>query len=361
MFAFSVKQATETRNLEANQSQFRELQFARNSSAQAVADFIARTRFRGDAANAPELNAVNAVDDIRRLYKAYDQTVLAEFQPTTEFTLLNDLMPLSRSVRLEESVYEYARTGGRGWAHTSMSGQIGAALDAKSYTFDGTMVPIHDSGFKFNWRDPVFNKGSALSSLTDAQAGSVDDVRRQYVDYLWRGFRDSEDNYIKFDDYTWKGLRADERVAQVNTPVNFATSTDPIALRKGAIQLRDVLKLQNYQYGQQTWYVSAEIMSNLEQYFDVNQTRTVLEEILKLSGVVSIKEDAALSGNELLIVPLGAGVIAPIVGQAFGTVADPRQFYNSDYVWRTWGAAGLMVKQDINGHFSVVFATTGDS
>jgi hypothetical protein len=42
-----------------------------------------------------------------------------------------------------------------------MSGQIGAALDAKSYTFDGTMVPIHDSGFKFNWRDPVFNKGSA--------------------------------------------------------------------------------------------------------------------------------------------------------------------------------------------------------
>jgi hypothetical protein len=50
-----------------------------------------------------------------------------------------------------------------------MSGQIGAALDAKSYTFDGTMVPIHDSGFKFNWRDPIFNKGSALASLADAQ------------------------------------------------------------------------------------------------------------------------------------------------------------------------------------------------
>lgn len=110
---------------------------------------------------------------IRRLYKAYDQTVLAEFEPTTEFTLLNDLMPLSRSVRLEESVYEYARKGGRGWAHTSMSGQIGAALDAKSYTFDGTMVSIHDSGFKFNWRDPVFNKGSALASLSDAQASTV--------------------------------------------------------------------------------------------------------------------------------------------------------------------------------------------
>ena len=122
--------------------------------------------------------------------------------------------------------------------------------------------------------------------------------------------------------------------------------------------LRDVLKLQNYQYGEQTWYVSSEIMSNWEQYFDVNSLRTVLEEIKKLSGIKDIKEDAKLTGNQIMIVPLGAGVIAPIVGQAFGTVADPRQFYNSDYIWRTWGAAGLMVKQDISGHFSVVYASS---
>ena len=358
MFVFSTKQATETGNLEVNSSQFKKLSAERNASAQAAADFIARTTWRGDAEDTPELNAVNAVDDIRRLYKAYDQTVLKQFEPNTEFTLLNDLMPLSRSVRLEESVYEYARTGGRGWAHTSMSGQIGAALDAKSYTFDGTMVPIHDSGFKFNWRDPVFNKGSALSSLADAQAGSVDDVRRQYVDYIWEGFRDAAGNYIKFDDKTWKGLRHDERVAQVTLTVNFATSTDPKAMRAAAIALRDVLKLQNMQYGQQTWYVSSEIMSNWEQYFDVNSLRTVLEEISKLSGIAAIKEDAELTGNEIVIVPLQAGVIAPIVGQAFGTVADPRQFYNSDYVWRTWGAAGLMVKQDINGHYSVIHASS---
>jgi transaldolase len=139
MFVFSTRRATET-GLEANQAQFNELQLARNMSAQAVADFVSRTRWRGDAANTPALDATNAVDDIRRLYRAYDQTVLAEFEPTTEFTLLNDLIPLSRSVRLEESVYEYARTGGRGWAHTSMSGQIGAALDARAYLrrYDGS-------------------------------------------------------------------------------------------------------------------------------------------------------------------------------------------------------------------------------
>jgi len=356
MFVFSTKKATETGNLEANKAQFNELSIARNSSQQAVADFIGRTR--GIREDGVRLLAANAVDDIRRLYRAYDQTVLSEFQPNTEFTLLNDLMLLSRSVRLEESVYEYARTGGRGWAHTSMSGQIGAALDARAYSFDGTMIPIHDSGFKFEWRDPIFNKSSALQSLADAQSSSVDDVRRKYVDYIWNGFKDSQGNFVKFDDKTWKGLRNDERVAQITLTFNFATSQDPKAIRQQAIALRDVLKLQNLQYGQQTWYVSSEIMSNWEQYYDVNSLRTVLEEILKLSGVSAVKEDAELSGNEISIVPLQAGVIAPVVGQAFGTVASPRPEFNSDYIWRTWGAAGLMVKQDIQGHFSVVHASS---
>lgn len=114
MFVFSTKKATETGNLAHNSAQFKQLSAARNASAQAAADFLARTQWRGDAEDAPALDAVNAVDDIRRLYRAYDQTVLAQFEPNTEFTLLNDLMPLARSVRLEESVYEYARTGGHG-------------------------------------------------------------------------------------------------------------------------------------------------------------------------------------------------------------------------------------------------------
>jgi len=356
MFVFSRSLGERTGNLEVNQSQFAELQMARNAGAQAAADFLGRVR--GIREDAGRLDAVNAVDDIRRLYRAFDTTVLAQFEPTTQFTLLNDLMPLSRSVRIEQSRYDYARTGGRGWAHTSMSGQIGAALDAKSYTFDGTMVPVHDSGFKFTWRDPIFNSPSALQSQADAQSGSVEDVQRQFVDYMFNGFRDPEGNYVKFDGLTWKGLKADERVAQVTLTFNFATSTDPVALRTNAIALRDVVRVTNSQYAPQTWYVSAEITSNLERYFDVNATRTVMEELLKLSGIAAIKEDAQLSGNEILIVPLTAGVIAPIVGQAIGTVADPRPHYNSDYIWRTWGAMGLMVKQDINNKYSVIHASS---
>lgn len=355
MFYFSTSRATETGNLEAVNAQFGMLKLTRNESAQAVADFISRAKFRSE--DAPRIDAANAVDDIKRLYKAYDQTVLAEFQPNTEFTLLNDLMPLSRSVRLEESVYEYARKGSGGIAHTSMSGQVGALLEAGAYSFDGTMVPIHDTGFKFNFRDPIFTKGSALASQADAQKDSVDTVRRKYVNFMWDGFRNSVGDLIEFDGKTWAGLRSDDRVAQVALSINFATEQDGKKIRTEIIKLRDVLKLQNLQYGEQTWYVSGEILSNWESvYFDVNQTRTILEEIKKITGIKDIKEDYELKDNEVLIVPLSAGVIAPIVGQAFGTVADPRPYYNSDYVWRTWGAAGLMVKQDIAGHFSVIHA-----
>ncbi|HHY2954593.1 TPA: major capsid protein [Enterobacter roggenkampii] len=201
MLVFSRSIGERTGNLEVNQAQFRELEMARNMSAQSVADFIARARFGENG----HLDAVNAVDDIRRMYRAYDQTVLAQFEPNTEFTLFNDLMPLSRSVRLEESVYEYARTGGRGWAHTSMSGQIGAALDARAYSFDGTMVPVHDSGFKFHWRDPIFNKGSALAEKYNAVVVSWTDP-----DNGWEQVKEyvSDDDMIARGNYNETTLEA---------------------------------------------------------------------------------------------------------------------------------------------------------
>jgi hypothetical protein len=158
-------------------------------------------------------------------------------------------------------------------------------------------------------------------------------------------------------------VKADERVQIVDLSasglnIDFTSaSATAEQIRNAAIALRDVMKLTNLQYAQQTWYVSGEIISNLERYFSDNyQSDTILLELLKLSGIAAIKEDAQLTGNQILIVPLTAGVIAPIVGQAVGTVADPRQFYNSDYVWRTWGAMGLMVKTDINNRKSVIYA-----
>lgn len=357
MLYFSKNEADKQGFTAEQNKQFAGLVQERNNSALDVYALIKRTRNGGDTVQANELTA-NAVQDIKTLYKGFDQTVLKQFQSASEFTLLNDLTPLSRSVDISESVYEYFRTGGENKAQTSMSGQVGALLNATAYSSDGTMIPVHDDGFKFTWRDPIFNKGSVLQSVADAQENSVRGVRLKFVDYIFDGFKDEAGNYIQVDGLTWKGVRADERVQNVALTFNFATSTDATKIRAEAIKLRDALRITNKQYGEQTWYISSEIMSNFEQYFDSNQIRTVLEELKKLSGIKDIKEDSKLTGNQILIVPLSAGVIAPVVGQAFGTVADPRAFYNSDYVWRTWGAAGLMVKTDIAGNHSVIYASS---
>ena len=80
------------------------------------------------------------------------------------------------------------------WAHTSMSGQIGAALDAVQYQYDGTMVSgAHDTGFKFHWREPRLNNPDAFDIISgDAQRfESTNEVRRQYVDYIYNGYRDA--------------------------------------------------------------------------------------------------------------------------------------------------------------------------
>ena len=357
MFVYSTSLGQKTNNFAINNYQWAQLikerESARNNQGVNVMQEIA------DRVNmSAELNGINAVRSPADLYKTFDQTVVRQFQNQDEFTLLNDLTGLSRSVRINATVYEYAKSGGKMWGHTSMSGQIGAALDATAYEYDGTIVPVHDTGFKFNWRDPRLNNPDAFDVISDAQAESTAQVRRTFVDYIFNGFRDSEGNFLQFDGKTWKGIKADERVGQVTLTTNLATSADPKAIRKQAIALRDVVRVTNMQYGEQTWYVSQEIMSNLEQYFSDNYAAPTLhEELLKLTGISAIKVDAQLSGNQVLIVPLSAGVIAPIVGQAFGTVADPRPFYNSDYVWRTWGAAGVMVKTDIAGRFSVIFAS----
>ncbi|WP_259273211.1 major capsid protein, partial [Klebsiella pneumoniae] len=84
------------------------------------------------------------------------------------------------------------------------------------------------------------------ASLADAQRGSVDDVRRQYVDYVFNGFRDSAGNYIAFDGKTWKGVKADERVQIVDLSasglnIDFTSSSATAEqIRNAAIALRDV-------------------------------------------------------------------------------------------------------------------------
>lgn len=340
--------------------QFADLSMARNAAIDThnggrnVMDVLA-----DKLAKMNSLNGINAVRSSVDIYKQFDQTVLSQFNAADEFTILNDLTPLSRSVRLNATVYEWARSGGEGPSHTSMSGQIGALLDAPKYNYDGTIVPVHDNGFSFNWRDPKLNNPDFFDVIADAQASRMRDLRLQLNDGFFNGFKNAIGQYITVDGKSWKGFRDDERVGQFALTVDLTTSTDYRAIRGQFIAARDYVRITNSQANALTVYTSELVASNLEQYISDNYAApSALEDLAKIRGIAAIKVDPSLKGNEMLLVPLTAGVIAPITGQAFGTVADPRPFYNSDYVWRNWGAVGLMVKSDYNDKKSVVFASS---
>ncbi len=82
-----------------------------------------------------------------------------------------------------------------------------------------------------------------------------------------------------------------------------------------------------------------------------------MDEILKLTGVAAIKEDSQLTGNEIVIVPLSAGVIAPIVG-GLSVPSHLRVRVQQRLHLAHRGAMGLMVKQDINNKYSVIHASS---
>lgn len=85
-------------------------------------------------------------------------------------------------------------------------------------------------------------------------------------------------------------------------------------IRNAAIKLRDTLKLTNNQYAEQTGTCRAPSFPTLSATSATTISLTPSCKSLKLSGIAAIKEDAQLTGNQILIVPLTAGVIAPIVG-----------------------------------------------
>ena len=112
MLVYSKSLGEKTGNLAVNQYQFGMLTQERDAAMnhQGV-NVMKQLADRITAIN--HLQGINAVRSPADLYKAFDQTVLRQFEPNTEFTLFNDLMPLSRSVRINQTVYEYAKSGGR--------------------------------------------------------------------------------------------------------------------------------------------------------------------------------------------------------------------------------------------------------
>lgn len=120
----------------------------------------------------------------------------------------------------------------------------------------------------------------------------------------------------------------------------------------------DTLRITNNVGRDITFYVSREIMSNFQRYFSTSDVGfgTILQSLLNLNGVAAIKEDAQLSGNELIGVVLDSQFIRPLVGMAVTTVPLVRSNPFDNYNFVTWSNVGLEIKTDYTGKSGVLYA-----
>lgn len=306
---------------------------------------------------------VNAGLIPQEVYQEFDNVTVARFRSDDGDSFLNDLLALSRSIGIGKLIHKFRRASDAGLAQTSMTGQIGVIMDQTEFNYDGSIIPVHDTGFGRNWREWNAQTSEGFDALIDDQREAVATLRRQYADTFLDGMKDKDGNYIKVDGIDWQGMRADSRVAQVNlgaAGVNFDftdTTKTFLEIEAAFKQVRDVLYITNNCERDATYYVSREIMSNFERASsEAYDSRKVLDRLAGLQGVAAIKVSSKLSGNELMAFPLDGESVRPLVGMGINTVAMPRPVYNSNYDFVVWGACGWEVRTDYASRKCALFA-----
>jgi len=298
------------------------------------------------------------------VYQEFDSVTVERMRSDDGDTFLNDLLPLSRSVSIGKLVHKFRQASDAGNAQTSMTGQIGAKLDQVEYSYDGSIIPVHDTGFSRNWREWNAQSSEGFDALIDDQRESVATLRRHMADQFLDGHVDANGQSIVIDGLSWGGMRNDARVAQVSLGgggVNFNftdTSKTGDEIKAAFVQVRNVLWIDNNCEYDAVYYVSREIAANLERKFSTSyDSKIIMQELADLMGVATVKTSSKLTGNQLMAFPLDSNKVRPIVGMGVNTVAMPRPVYNSNYEFVVWGAVGFEVRTDFAGKTCALYAS----
>ena len=298
------------------------------------------------------------------VYQEFDNVTVERFRSDDGDTFLNDLLPLSRSLNIGKLTHKYRKASDAGLAQTSMTGQTGVKLDQVEYNYDGSIVPIHDIAFGRNFREWNAHNSEGFDALIDDQRESIATLRRHLADNFLDGHTDADGNYIVVDGLSWQGIRNDSRVASVDLGaggVNFDftdTAQTYAAIEAAFKQVRDVLYITNNCEKDATYYISREIMSNIERNSSESYSSLpIINRLAQLMGVAAIKVSSKLSGNEIMAFPLSDNLVRPLVGMAINTVAMPRAKFNDDYAFVSWGAIGWDVRTDYAGRNCALYAT----
>lgn len=300
-----------------------------------------------------EANAAATIP--RDVYVEFDNVTKEIMRNDEGDVLLNDLLPLARSVDIGKIEYKYRKASDSGNAKTTLSGQTVVTMDKTEYSYDSAIVPVHQDGFGREWRELAGQKSEGFDGLIDDQRNSVKAIRRQMVGYIVNGGGPT------FNGASWGGLKSDSRVVSSTLSVDLtSTSTTAQQVRDEFKAQRDALRITNNAMGQVTFYISREMMSNLERYYSDNDGGfgTMLDAVKALYAVADVKETAILSGNEMFAMVLDSSIIRPIVGMGVSTVPVQRLNPFDAHNFITWGAMGIQVMNDYDGRSGVLYATT---
>lgn len=325
----------------------------------AQAQFAETQQRRAFAQNKEKLFGNAAAVIPRDVFLEFDNVTKKVMRNDEGDTILNDLLGLSRPIDIGKIKYEFRRASDSGNAITTLSGQTAITMDKTAYSYDSAIVPVHQDSFGREWREYAGMRSEGFDALIDDQENSVRAVRRQMINYILDG------SNVSFDGITWSGLRNDSRVATVDLGaggLNVDLTSSAVTaqtVRDTFKSLRDTLRITNNVAGQITFYVSREIMSNLERYYSDNDGGfgTMLDAVLALNGIAAVKETAKLIGNELFAMELSSSVIQPLVGMSVSTIQLDRPNPMDAINFMTWGAMGIQVKTDYAGRTGVLYAS----
>lgn len=349
MLYFDKEFATNgTRSAEHHKAQKRHITNHRSAFAQHNAQFLAANGvFAGNA-------AAIIPQDVYREFESQTK----ELMRADDLVLLNDLMPLAKALPVGKIEHVYRQVSDSGIVVTDLEGTSPVELDKAKYDYDSSIKVIHKTGYGRSWMEMEGQRTEGFDGLVDDNANALRLMRSKLASHFYEGV-----------DVTFKGASADgiknsSKTVDVDLDasglnIDFtsaATTGDDI--RAAWIQLVDALRITNNVAGDITFYVSREIMSNFQRFYNTGDKAfgTILSALLELRGVAAIKEDASLTGNEVIGVVLRADYIRPITGMAITTVPLFRANPMDNYNFMVWANPGLEIKVDYAGRSAVLYA-----
>ena len=325
---------------------------------------VANQRKHFAAHNAQFIGA-NGLFDVANAAAIIPQDVYREFESQTKellrapnLTLLNDLLPLAKALPVGKVEHIYRQASDSGVVVTDLEGSSPVEMDKADYTYDSSIKVVHKTGFGRSWMEMEGQRSEGFDGLVDDQANSVRLMQETIAGHIYDGVD------VTFKGTAATGIKNSSKTVDVDLDasglnIDFTSSAASASdIRAAWISLVDTLRITNNVGRDITFYVSREIMSNFQRYFSTSDVGfgTILQSLLNLNGVAAIKEDAQLSGNELIGVVLDSQFIRPLVGMAVTTVPLVRSNPFDNYNFVTWANVGLEIKTDYTGKSGVLYA-----